>query len=374
MPIDQYFDTPFGASGELATIPDAVQVDGSVSYASGWGIDYTLINTNPSYKSIPWGQFNQLFFDITTAIQNWQQNTIAPFITTSMNGGTPYSYPQYAMVLSGGIAYQSNTGSNTDTPPSSKWNVASFGALSSSAPTQSSVKNLASAWASNTTATMTADEIVLQNSTGNAQRISAFNKTVNSAASGAGGLDTGSIATNTWYYIYAIFNPTTSTQSILMSTSATAPTLPSGYTFASGPLSVVRTDGSSNFIGFIQKGNRWQYTVGNNLAGMPLIASGLVGSPSAGTYVSIAMATFCPVTSIEEVSISVYTSAASSIIISPNASYGADGSTSNPPFCDFRTSGSGGINVKMLLESSNIYWASDDSGSHLYINGFTINI
>ena len=32
------------------------------------------------------------------------------------------------MVLFGGVAYQSNTNSNTDTPPSSKWNVANIGA------------------------------------------------------------------------------------------------------------------------------------------------------------------------------------------------------------------------------------------------------
>src|ERR1700733_5859944 len=105
MPSSGYFDIPFGVDGTLITVPDGVQSDGSVSYAQGWGVDYTLPNTNPSYKYMPQGQFNQLFFDITTAIQNWQQNTIAPFITSSMNGGTPYSYSMYNMVLFGGVGY-----------------------------------------------------------------------------------------------------------------------------------------------------------------------------------------------------------------------------------------------------------------------------
>lgn len=121
MPISGYFDVVFGSSGTLTSVPDAVQSDGSVSYTSGWGVDYTLPASNPSYKSVPQGSMNQLFYDITSAIQNWQQNTVAPFITTAMNGGTPYSYPAYAMVLYSGVVYISNTGSNTDTPPTSKW-------------------------------------------------------------------------------------------------------------------------------------------------------------------------------------------------------------------------------------------------------------
>ena len=76
---------------------------------------------------MPWGQFNQLFYDITSAIQNWQQNTIAPFITTAMNGGTPYTYPQYAMVLKSGVGYISLVGSNADTPPSTKWGLIPLG-------------------------------------------------------------------------------------------------------------------------------------------------------------------------------------------------------------------------------------------------------
>ena len=46
----------------------------------------------------------------------------------------------------------------------------------------------------------------------------------------AGGLDTGTVAADTTYYLFAIYNPTSTISDYLFSTSATSPTLPSGYT------------------------------------------------------------------------------------------------------------------------------------------------
>jgi hypothetical protein len=54
--------------------------------------------------------------------------------------------------------------------------------------------------------------------------------TVNIAANGANGLDTGSKANSTWYYTYVIYNPTTRVTAGLLSLSTTSPTMPSGYT------------------------------------------------------------------------------------------------------------------------------------------------
>ncbi|MEN6550208.1 MAG: hypothetical protein ABFE07_29540 [Armatimonadia bacterium] len=56
------------------------------------------------------------------------------------------------------------------------------------------------------------------------------NLTLNSAGSGANGLDTGALVNATWYYIYLILKPATETVASLLSASATAPTLPAGYT------------------------------------------------------------------------------------------------------------------------------------------------
>ena len=125
MPNSGYFDVPFAVDGDLTPVPDGVQPDGSVSYSQGYGPDY---EQDPAIDpltalEIERSKMNQLFNDITTAIQNQQQNTIAPFITTAMNNGSPYSYNKGALVFYGGIAYQSLQNANTDTPPTSKWQV-----------------------------------------------------------------------------------------------------------------------------------------------------------------------------------------------------------------------------------------------------------
>lgn len=83
---------------------------------------------------------------------------------------------------------------------------------------------------------------------------SSINLTVDITASGANGLDTGSEASSTWYSIWAIYNPTTSTIAGLLSTSATSPTMPSGYT-KKRRVGWVRNNASSNFLKFYQMGD-----------------------------------------------------------------------------------------------------------------------
>jgi len=68
--------------------------------------------------------------------------------------------------------------------------------------------------------------------------------------SGNGGLDTGSKANSTWYYLYVIKNGS-GTVDAIFSTSNTAPALPSGYTLYRR-IGSVRTDGSGNIRGFVQ--------------------------------------------------------------------------------------------------------------------------
>lgn len=53
--------------------------------------------------------------------------------------------------------------------------------------------------------------------------------TINTGSTGAGGLDTGSLASNTWYYVWMIAKSSDGTTSAMLSTSSTAPTMPSGY-------------------------------------------------------------------------------------------------------------------------------------------------
>lgn len=76
----------------------------------------------------------------------------------------------------------------------------------------------------------------------------------------AGGIDTGSVAADTWYARHLIKNPTTGVVDVLLSLSATAPTLPSGYTLFRR-IGWHLTDGSANLISVLQDGDRFNYRV-----------------------------------------------------------------------------------------------------------------
>lgn len=90
--------------------------------------------------------------------------------------------------------------------------------------------------------------------------LSAIAKTTSAWAVGtaAGGLDTGSIANNTWYHFYVIRRPDTGVVDVVFSTNATTPTLPANYTqyrrIGSG-----LTNGSAQWIGFTQVGDEFYW-------------------------------------------------------------------------------------------------------------------
>jgi hypothetical protein len=75
-----------------------------------------------------------------------------------------------------------------------------------------------------------------------------------SAGSGNGALDTGSIANATWYHVHLIKRPDTGAVDVLISLSATSPTLPTNYTL-SRRIGAMRSDGSAKWMKFIQDGD-----------------------------------------------------------------------------------------------------------------------
>jgi hypothetical protein len=72
------------------------------------------------------------------------------------------------------------------------------------------------------------------------------------------GLDVGSVAINTWYYVWLISNGTNT--GALYSLSQTAPTLPTGYIYKL-LLGAVRTDGSGNIIETLQVDDTVYYSL-----------------------------------------------------------------------------------------------------------------
>lgn len=100
--------------------------------------------------------------------------------------------------------------------------------------------------------TVTADELEVQDSNGNVVRLTDVAVSAVLSNAGANGLDTGAEASSTWYYGWVIWNPATQTVAALLSTSASAPTMPSGYTHKA-LVTAVYNNGSSNLVPFQQK-------------------------------------------------------------------------------------------------------------------------
>jgi len=201
----------------------------------------------------------------------------------------------------------------------------------------------------NSQMSVAADELTVEDSSGGAARLSSVAiPTIDVTASGANGLDTGSVANSTWYSVWVIYNPTTSTTAGLFSTSATAPTMPSGYTFKAR-VGWNLTDGSSHFNRIIKYGLRSQYIVSS------VVTTQLpeIGNTTSSTYVAKSISAFVPVTAAT-IYLSGTLSTTSTASIAPNNVYAAGSLTAPPPLLITSQSGSGSI----IIETSNIYMAT----------------
>lgn len=133
----KYFKVPFANSGDVATIPDDAQVDGSVSYTEGFGNDYELNPaTDPQAKDIPRDQTNQLQLSITQALKWYQEKGFPQWIDSATNGGSAFSYAKGIIVnypVDGKI-YYSLVAANTATPGTdvTKWEEIGAGSFSTS--------------------------------------------------------------------------------------------------------------------------------------------------------------------------------------------------------------------------------------------------
>lgn len=84
--------------------------------------------------------------------------------------------------------------------------------------------------------------------------ISAGVLTADCTTTGANGLQSGSLANNTWYYVWIIAKADNTTASFV--STSLSPTLPSGYT-VKRLVGFAKTDGSAHFITYSQNGNEW---------------------------------------------------------------------------------------------------------------------
>lgn len=133
----RYIRTPFGSSGDRAAIPNDAQPDGSVSQVEGFGINYQLDPaTDPDALNVPRDKFNEIEYGNQVAIQQLQQESDPQFITTSDNGGTPYSYKAGVRVRftggwagAGELVYYSLVNANNTSPTdATKWGLVQYAA------------------------------------------------------------------------------------------------------------------------------------------------------------------------------------------------------------------------------------------------------
>lgn len=229
--------------------------------------------------------------------------------------------------------------------------------------------------------TVTANALSLTNSSGLVVNLRSISLTATSGAitGGAGGLDMGSWAYSTWYNLFVIYNPTTSTSALLWSLSATAPTLPSGYTYFAR-IGANKTQSATNywFLGATQYDKKLQLkpAAGSNVTSFPQVA---YGTSSGAAAISIS-AYLPPTASHIQVLVGFAGgSSAAAYLFLASSLYGA--TLGNNAYVYQITQGTSGLGAfanessqSFALESTSIYWNSNCSTSSIRITGWEDNL
>lgn len=113
----KFFRFPFGLSGDRTAIPDATDPGGSVSYNQGFGPDYELeLGVDPGAKPVPRPESNQLYYDLSDNLRQYQLNGVPEWYPAAENGGVAISYPINALVRRNDVIYRSLVATNTAEP------------------------------------------------------------------------------------------------------------------------------------------------------------------------------------------------------------------------------------------------------------------
>ncbi len=325
----------------------------SASQLGGWGI-FTNQSVQVTLPLLSTTNAKQPFMFLGGA----NGGTIVPAGNDTITAGNG-SLVTSLTIGAGEIVVLTSGGSGTS------WYVTSDSIAGSSAPASGSsgVKVLASG-VSNYTVAVTANSIILSNAAFAAFAARSVNVSAALNTSGANGLDTGSPAASTWYNVFVIYDPTSASTAALLSLSATAPALPSGYTFFAR-VGAVRTDSSTSYFllpsSQFGRSAQWMVTSGGNLPELPIIASGASGSPTAPTWTAFPVAAYTPPTASAIKLVLGGAGTNSGAMAAPNNAYGAYTSTTNPPPLVWSNDANGQnacIPGVFNLESANIYYAS----------------
>jgi hypothetical protein len=206
---------------------------------------------------------------------------------------------------------------------------------------------------------LAADSASVSDANGNALSVFSYSCTINiSNSAGAGSIDTGTVATSNWYYLWIVYNPTTLTASCLGSLSSTRGglTLPSGYTFAArvGANFYLTNNSVTGWQRIVQYGRRAQYvtTVSTPTPIYPLITSTWTGSAVAHSITSVVPATAAKISVLlNGASNQAFNSSSSGCGVGPNAVASATAGTTY----GFTMQGGGGGALSTLLTMSMLF-------------------
>ena len=233
------------------------------------------------------------------------------------------------------------------------------------------VSNLVAGAAGGTaSASISADRAVLFDANDNPYLAAAVSQSASLGASGAGGLDTGTAAANSLYSLWLIYNPAGATLSALLSLSATAPVLPSGYAFTLR-VGWVLTDGAANVMAYVQRGRRFQFKGVGAGEGVRLGYGNTGGAWTAITVLGV----YAPTTAAV-LHGAAYKSGNNITQVAANGSFAVGYSATNvAPFLAAANAGTSlGYPWSIVPETSALYWLSGDAGSSAWLNGWEDNL
>ncbi|WP_330214910.1 hypothetical protein [Pseudomonas sp. AM8] len=227
--------------------------------------------------------------------------------------------------------------------------------------------------AASANATLTADEIIVATSLGGAQvKLSSFNKSINLATVGAGGMDTGTAPVSGFVAIYAIYNPTTQVSALLAvnATSAAAPSvyggasMPAGYT-ASALVSVWGTNASGQL--------RVGYQSDRNINFVAV--SVLTSTASASTFTSVNISSAAPLNAVSVVGTVGLNSNSGAL----NALIASDATTGGVGLQQTTASAVTNLSANynlIIATAQRIYYTFSATGSsasiNIFVSGYTI--
>jgi hypothetical protein len=202
--------------------------------------------------------------------------------------------------------------------------------------------------------TITADELVVKDTDGNALLLSSVAVHPAITASGANGLDTGAEAATTWYYGWVIAKED-GTVAGLLSTSATAPTMPSGYTYKALVTAVY--NGATDFLAYRQAGSKVYFN--SHQTGL--------GNGSASVETAVSLTTLVPPIALTfYTSLSIFLSSGGGAGSQASVSFRAVSGAESARVIAFAAAGQSGfdsIACEFPNVSQNLYYANSVAGA-----------